>query len=60
MRHRRRGAVERRVAGQRQREDVLPHPEADEHVQPHGDERLEVVGHRRLLDSQQILGQRGF
>ena len=60
MRHRRRGAVEPGVGGQRQREDVLPHPEADEHVQAHGDERLEVVGHRRLLDPQQLLGQRGL
>ena len=33
-------------------------PEADEHVQAHRDERLEVVGHRRLLDPQQFLGQR--
>jgi hypothetical protein len=29
-------------------------------VQAHGDERLEVVGHRRLLDPQQLLGQRGL
>jgi hypothetical protein len=50
VRHRRRGGVELGVAGQRQREDVLPHPEADEHVQAHRDERLQVVGHRRLLD----------
>ena len=29
-------------------------------MQAHGDERLEVVGHRRLLDPQQLLGQRGL
>ena len=29
-------------------------------MQAHGDERLEVVGHRRLLDPQQLLRQRGL
>ena len=60
MRHRGRGAVEPGVGGQRQRDNVLPHPEADQYVQAHGHERLEVVGHRRLLDPQQLLGQRGL
>jgi hypothetical protein len=60
MRHRRRGAVELGSTGSGEREDVVPHSEADEHAHSQGTNPSRVVGHRCLLDPRQLLRQRGL
>lgn len=52
-----RHAVEVLVGGEREGEEVVPHPEPDQDVHAHADERLEPVGHRRGGDPQQGPGE---
>ncbi len=52
--HRRGHRVQLGVGGHRQGQDVVPAAEADQHVDPHGEEGLQPVGHGRARHTQQL------